>query len=247
MDVFSLIVNKMVGTGIYNNPSAVLVLTGNKGLAMSLWVLGFLYTVVSMLIYLEFSAVLPYTGGELVYLDEITSNDSARSASQQPVRLNSRHQIAREPFIRRLLGNGLLFYTIYSFLFVAYFNSGTNSLQVGHQVLVAINPEYDVSHHWLRFIAIVVLSITCLLQYFSTMWGRKLNRWFAVVKLLFLVIALLAGAVLTHRGKYAGHGNGFGDFEPCGRKKSGGEIAKAMLLVIFSYEGWENATFVSAD
>jgi hypothetical protein len=44
-DIFSLIVNKMIGTGIYNNPSSVLILTGSKRLAMALWVLGLLYTV----------------------------------------------------------------------------------------------------------------------------------------------------------------------------------------------------------
>jgi hypothetical protein len=88
-DVFSLITNKMVGTGIYTAPSTVLVLTGSKSVAMGLWVVGFVYTLFrfvlppilgpltiadllillhSMFIYLEYSTVLPHTGGELVYV-----------------------------------------------------------------------------------------------------------------------------------------------------------------------------------
>ena len=36
-DVFSLIVNKMIGTGIYTNVATVLILTGDKDLTMALW------------------------------------------------------------------------------------------------------------------------------------------------------------------------------------------------------------------
>lgn len=45
-DVSSLIINKMIGTGIYTSPPAVLVLTGNKREALGLWVTGFVYTLV---------------------------------------------------------------------------------------------------------------------------------------------------------------------------------------------------------
>lgn len=45
-DVSSLIINKMIGTGIYTSPPAVLILTGNKREALGLWITGFVYTVV---------------------------------------------------------------------------------------------------------------------------------------------------------------------------------------------------------
>ena len=45
-DVSSLIINKMVGTGIYTAPPAVLLFTGSKREALSLWIVGFLYTLV---------------------------------------------------------------------------------------------------------------------------------------------------------------------------------------------------------
>lgn len=43
-DVFSLIVNKMVGTGIYSAPSVVFLQTGNKSLTLGLYGVGFLYS-----------------------------------------------------------------------------------------------------------------------------------------------------------------------------------------------------------
>ena len=44
-DVFALIVNKMIGTGIYTAPTTVLLLTGDKQLSLGLWGVGFVYTI----------------------------------------------------------------------------------------------------------------------------------------------------------------------------------------------------------
>lgn len=43
-DVFALIVNKMIGTGIYSAPATVFLLTGNKNLTLGLFSIGFVYT-----------------------------------------------------------------------------------------------------------------------------------------------------------------------------------------------------------
>ena len=45
-DVAALILNKMVGAGIYTAPPTVLLLTGSKAEALVLWILGFLYTMI---------------------------------------------------------------------------------------------------------------------------------------------------------------------------------------------------------
>jgi hypothetical protein len=45
LDVFSLIVNQMIGTGIYTAPTTVLLLTGDKQLSLGLWAVGFFYTI----------------------------------------------------------------------------------------------------------------------------------------------------------------------------------------------------------
>lgn len=44
-DVFALIVNKMIGTGIYTAPTTVLILTGSKQLSLGLWAVGYFYTI----------------------------------------------------------------------------------------------------------------------------------------------------------------------------------------------------------
>lgn len=46
-DVCAFIVNKMIGTGIFIQPPAVLLLTGSKAVALALWLAGFTYTLVA--------------------------------------------------------------------------------------------------------------------------------------------------------------------------------------------------------
>jgi hypothetical protein len=88
-DVASLIINKMIGTGIFTAPWTVLSMTRSPGLALGLWIIGFIYTGIrfepiisyarlvinlldsySMLVYLEFARKLPHTGGELIYVSK---------------------------------------------------------------------------------------------------------------------------------------------------------------------------------
>lgn len=44
-DVAALIINKMIGTGIFTGPYTVLVSTQSKSIAMGLWTVGFGYTI----------------------------------------------------------------------------------------------------------------------------------------------------------------------------------------------------------
>ncbi|KAG9229547.1 amino acid permease-domain-containing protein [Amylocarpus encephaloides] len=168
MDVCAFIVNKMIGTGIFTAPPAVLLLTRSKAEVLFLWILGFLYTLVSMVIYLQFARKLPYTGGELVYLDETL----------------------RKP--------AFLTWTIYSFYFVFLYNASTNCLQFANQVLLAANSNREVfepDSRVLRFIAIATLSFFCLLHYFSAQIGRVLNRFLTYFKIALLLSLILAGSI----------------------------------------------------
>ena len=97
------------------------------------------------------------------------------------------------PFLRAF-GNGLLAYTIYSFVFVTLFNNGTNTLQVGRQILISYNLQEKPNRDLIRFIGVVCLTIVCLLHYFSARAGRVTNRILCILKLVLMVTLLVAGA-----------------------------------------------------
>ncbi|KAH7142073.1 amino acid permease-domain-containing protein [Dactylonectria macrodidyma] len=257
-DVFGLIVNKMIGTGIYSAPASVFLMTGDKKLTLGLFGIGFAYTLISMVIYLDYANVLPFNGGELVYLDEIASHVSPQNGIEMRTLTNEgREQSA--PTLRprkwRFGGDGLLVFIIYSISFILFFNSGTNSMQFGRMVLLCITAEKtskdedtsegppDVNRDLMRFIGVFVLSLICLFQYFSPNFGRSLNKTLAVAK-----IAMLFGLLIA-AGRAATSGLGrSGDWDTTYHVDSKGvSTAKALLLVLFSFKGWENATFVTGE
>lgn len=47
-DVFSLIVNRVIGTGIFTTPASIYLLTGQKSLTLGMWGVGFFYSVVRL-------------------------------------------------------------------------------------------------------------------------------------------------------------------------------------------------------
>ncbi|KAH7006598.1 amino acid permease-domain-containing protein [Fusarium venenatum] len=277
-DVFSLIVNKMIGTGIYTSPAVVYRMTGSKSITLALFGVGFVYCLMSTAIYLQYAHVLPYNGGELIYLDEITSSekptytDMPPNVNPQPenielqplppgeTRARSTGLAARStPWYKKLLGDGLLAYIIYSLAFIFFFNSATNSQQFGRMILLCLHADKEDNdddikkdQHLMRYIAVSILSIICLAQFFSPAFGRRLNKFLAVVKIGFLVGLVAVGLAALGRDFDSHSSDGASldrgeDWSERREVRSKVSFAKALLVVLFSFEGWENATFVAGE
>lgn len=151
----------------------------------------------------------------------------------------------------------LLVYTAYAIYFVSLNNDATNAMQFANQVDISAtwngpnysadgqeiipNPSPKVDPRFMRFLAVVILSFVCLLHYFSAWLGRGVNKILAVFKLVSLLalLSLAARAVAENPNR----GENFSrttDSIPSYATST----AAAFLLVIFSFQGWENATFV---
>ncbi|ETS82445.1 hypothetical protein PFICI_04321 [Pestalotiopsis fici W106-1] len=221
-DVAALIINKMIGTGIFTGPYTVLINTQSKSVAMGLWAVGFGYTILSMLMYLEYARKLPFTGGELVYLDDLL-----------------------KPKFR------LWAYTLYAFYFVFVYTTSTNALQFASQIVLAAYkkaawkelPPGEVSLHLLRFLAVTITTATCLLLYISNSKSRLFNKATAAAKILSLLI--IAGFGAAYLRKHGSHSNWASD-DSLGETLPDYDIhwVPAFIVVLYSFHGWENATLL---
>ncbi|KXN82126.1 High-affinity methionine permease [Leucoagaricus sp. SymC.cos] len=63
-----IIFNRIIGTGIFATPAAVLSLSGSVGLSMSLWLLGSLLAAAGMQVYIVWGCAFPKNGAEKNYL-----------------------------------------------------------------------------------------------------------------------------------------------------------------------------------
>jgi amino acid transporter len=112
-------------------------------------------------------------------------------------------------------------------------------MQFARQVLVCaagdtLEPTLDPRA--LRFIAVVALSFFVLIHYFSVRAGRDLNQILAFIKITLLGIVIVAGINRASHYYTADWG-----IPP---NKDASSSAIAFLYIVFSFTGWENATFV---
>lgn len=112
-------------------------------------------------------------------------------------------------------------------------------MQFANQVLFCAagnTPDPTMDPRALRFIAIVALTFFVLLHYFSARAGRDLNQILALFKIILLVIVFFAGIARASHHYTADWG-----IPP---NKDASSSATAFLSIVFSFSGWENATFV---
>ncbi|KAJ5224731.1 uncharacterized protein N7469_008234 [Penicillium citrinum] len=65
----SLIVNKIIGAGIFSTPTSIFKLSGSPGLALCLWVIAGIISTCGAMVLLEFGSGIPRSGGMKVYLE----------------------------------------------------------------------------------------------------------------------------------------------------------------------------------
>ncbi|QKX63426.1 uncharacterized protein TRUGW13939_10596 [Talaromyces rugulosus] len=65
----SLIVNKIIGAGIFSTPSTIFKLSGSVGMSLILWLIAGFISTCGAMVMLEFGSAIPRSGGIKVYLE----------------------------------------------------------------------------------------------------------------------------------------------------------------------------------
>lgn len=115
-------------------------------------------------------------------------------------------------------------------------------MKFAQQVLLAANysdhESGPVDQRLMRFIAFIITSATALLLLFSSAKSRIANSLTAVAKVLCLVAVVIATGVFARK-----HGSNTHDWYQWGSEQ-GRDWTSAILIVFFSFFGWDNATLV---
>ncbi|KAF2280644.1 high-affinity methionine permease-like protein [Westerdykella ornata] len=216
-----LILNKMIGTGIFSTPSGIFAATGSVGVALFLWIIGGILTFAGLSVFLEFGLAIPKSGGEKNYLERVYRRPKYVATCVLAAQM-------------LLLG----------------FSSG-NSLAFGRYVLFASGSKSPDG--WAaRGIAIACVTFSVLLHSTLPKWGIRLFNVLGIFKVVILIFIIFSGfAALAGHRKVPDPKNFDNAFRlEVGDGYGGGgayAYCTALLRIIYSYKGWENANYVVSE
>ncbi|KAF8245527.1 amino acid permease [Wilcoxina mikolae CBS 423.85] len=212
-----LILNKMIGTGIFSTPSSIFTATGSVGVALILWIVGGIITFSGLSVYLEFGLQIPLSGGEKNYLERVYRRPK---------------YLATSVFLSQMILLG--------------FSSG-NSLSFSRYVLFAAGSS-EPDGWTSRGIAVACVTFAVVLHSILPVWGIIATNVLGVFKVVILVFIVFSGfAALNNHLKVLKPDNLQNAFK---RHEFGGGVynyCTALLRIVYSYKGWENANYVLGE
>ncbi|KAK0661408.1 High-affinity methionine permease [Lasiodiplodia hormozganensis] len=230
--IICIIINRMMGSGIFKTPTTLLKGTQSVGVSLMFWFCGALATLAGAMVFIEFGLTtprylidgrkeaVPRNGGELVYLQYLFKKPKY--------------------FIT----------CIYGLLFIIIGNMAGNSIAFGDYVLRAAGHE-SPNRASVRGIALGVITFTCLFHGTWRKGGIWLNNIFAVLKVATLCFIIVVG--------FCALGGVFGDkankaatnyaldnsFSNTSHSSYG--YAEGFLSVIFAYTGFSQSNYVLSE
>lgn len=221
LSCMSLIINKIIGTGIYSNPSIIFrYVNGNVGIFLSLFGFGGVIILCGLIIYLEFALNLPFrNGGEKNYL----------------------LRVFKDP--KGLMG------CVYSFSIVLLGFSSGNSYTFGKYVLFAFSGQDDdteINDNLVKFIGILCISGCIVLHWKYPNQGTKVFNFLGVFKVLILMLIILIGFLVWLGWINIDKTDNFDNIWQFHNSQPANlyNLSVGLLQVIYSFKGWENANYV---
>ncbi|KAI5782673.1 amino acid permease-domain-containing protein [Geopyxis carbonaria] len=227
--VMCLIINRMIGTGIFSTTSVILKGTNSVASTIILWVLGAFFTALGLTLYLELGLSIP----RYVLRDSPGGVAVPRSGGEK----NYLEYIYRKP--------KYLATCVYGVIFICLGNTAGNAIAFSQHLLEACNVQ-DPLPWAVRGVAIAAITLACLMHGLWRVGGIYVNNILATIKVGTLLVIIGCG--------FAAYGKAFPNVTT-NTFKSGKTFehtslygfSEAMLAVVFSYGGYTNAHYVLSE
>ncbi|KAK2023206.1 high-affinity methionine permease [Colletotrichum zoysiae] len=237
-DVSCLVINRMIGTGIFMSPQRVMRGTGSVGASLLLWFAGIIYCLCGTHVYIEYGmnvpryiidgveSSVPRSGGDLIYLQ----------------------YVFRKPAYRN---NTILLSTcIFGISFIVLGNMAGNCIHFALRVLEAAGFD-EPENGPVRGIALAAATFSCSVHALSRRFGILLNNTLAMMKIMIMLLIIVA-AIVVGAGGFPATKNVIADntspknsFKDASKEANG--YAQAFLALIFTFSGFEQPNYVLGE
>ncbi|KIV90625.1 hypothetical protein PV10_07909 [Exophiala mesophila] len=241
--VMGLIINRMIGTGIFQTPSRVIANTQSTGSTLLLWLAGIVYALSGMHVYIEYGLnvprkrieergnnefAVPRSGGDLNYFKY-----TYRKPAHGPDTL---------PFVA----------SMFSISFIILGNMAGNAVVFAIRIFEASGIE-NPNNGSIRAVAIFVSLAACFIHGFSRKGGIMLSTLFAMVKLCMMLFIIVTAICYCARAFPDSHGSQTlsENLSPShvfsGSSSGANGYAQAFLSIIFAFGGFEQPNYVLGE
>ncbi len=214
----AIVVGTLIGSGIFLVPQEMMRATGSSGLVYLAWIVGGLLSLFGAMTYAELSTMLPYTGGEYVYLRGAYGDLTAFLYMWTWFAVAKPASIAS---VTTGLARTLAIFPTFAWL-----------------ETVAFSIPFAVT--WAQIFAIAATWLITGLNYLGIKKAGDFQLVFTWLKgILILVIAGFCFAAAGHWSNFStvftGAKGGFGGF------------MIALIAALWAYDGWNDLTMVSGE
>ncbi len=215
----AIVVGTIIGSGIFLVPQEMMRATGSSGLVYLAWIAGGLLSLFGAMTYAELSTLLPYAGGEYVYIRGVYGDMPAflymwtwfavaKPASIASVTTGLARTLAIFPALHWL--DGTAFHIGFAVLWSQVFAIAATWLMTGLNYLgMRKAGDFQLVFTWLKGVLIVAIAGIC--------FGSLGGHW---------------GNFAT---KFIGAHGGFGGF------------MIALIAALWAYDGWNDLTMVAGE
>ncbi|KAK7408827.1 hypothetical protein QQX98_009013 [Neonectria punicea] len=209
--VIFLNVNMMIGTGIFSTPASILNRTGSVGLALIFWVIGLFMAAAGLGVYLEFASYFPNRSGSEVV------------------------------YLEQIYPRPKHFFPIAFAVQSVLLNFGSSNAIVLSNYVWAMTDKTP-SEWETRGVAIAAYTLAIIFAVANNKWSLWASNVIGGIKVLTLVFISIAGLVALSGNIHhiphptANFKNGFS-----GETPNGNDLSSALVSIVFSYAGYNNA------
>ncbi|ETI20381.1 hypothetical protein G647_08416 [Cladophialophora carrionii CBS 160.54] len=242
--VMGLVINRMIGTGIFMTPARVVQGTGSTGATLMFWFAGVIYAFSGVHVYIEYGLNVPRR----------TIGTTERGVPRSGGDLNYLKYVYQKPAYRP---DTLMFIaSLFGISFIILGNMAGNAISFGVRVLEASNVE--VTNGAVRGIAVAVSVVAGFIHTFSRKGGILLSSVFALIKIC-MMLFIIVTAICYGRGTFPDLPNSNIDRDETltqnlspahafsESSSSANGYAQAFLAIIFAFGGFEQPNYVLGE
>ena len=226
LEATTIIVGGVIGSGIFQAPSAIASNVGSPGMSLLVWLVCGILALCGGLCIAEMGAMLPRTGGQYVYI--------------------------REAYRRRWLTfifGWSSFWIVWPVSIAAVANVFSAYLASVMNVVTADGaaPGIVLSDGARALIACACVLVLTAINVIGVRWGGRVTNLFTFIKVAALGGLILLGLVMADMGSMAHFSPLFGGGGAAAGGFALGAFGAAMVTGLFAYEGWTFSSYVAGE